>query len=75
MDSFRHPRDSFLINYEQNDYIGQYKDLKILFEEYIGEPILSPFISHPDMKTKHPIEIKDLRHQLDHITPKEIQLF
>ena len=36
---------------------------------------MSPFISYPDMKTKHPIEIKDLRHQFDHITPKKIQLF
>ena len=36
---------------------------------------MSIFISYPDMKTKHPIEIIDLRHQLDHITPKKIQLF
>ena len=27
------------------------------------------------MKTKYPIEIIDLRHQTDHITPKKIQLF
>ena len=26
------------------------------------------------MKTKYPMEIIDLRHQLDHITPKKIQL-
>ena len=31
---------------------------------------MTPFKSYPDMKTKHPIEIIDLRHQLDHITPK-----
>ena len=36
---------------------------------------MSPFISYPDMKTKYPIEIIDLRHQADHITPKKIQLF
>ena len=36
---------------------------------------MSPFISYPDMKTKHPIEIIDWRHQSDHITPKKIQLF
>ena len=36
---------------------------------------MSPFISYPDMKTKYPIEIIDLRHQSDHITPKKIQLF
>ena len=27
------------------------------------------------MKTKYPIEIIDLKHQSDHITPKKIQLF
>ena len=27
------------------------------------------------MKTKYPIEINDLRHQTDHITPKKIQPF
>ena len=27
------------------------------------------------MKTKYPIEIIDLRHQTDHITPKKNQLF
>ena len=27
------------------------------------------------MKTKYPIELIDLRHQSDHLTPKKIQLF
>ena len=75
IDGQRYPRDSSLMNYEQNDYIEQYKDLKLFFKEYIGEQLLSPFISYPDMKTKYPIEILDLRHQADHITPKKIQLF
>ena len=75
IDGQRYPRDSSLMNYEQNDYIEQYKDLKLFFKEYIGEQLMSPFISYPDMKTKYPIEIIDLRHQPDHITPKKIQLF
>ena len=75
IDSVRYPRDNVLINYEQNDYIEQYKDLKLFFMEYIGEELMSPFISYPDMKTKYPIQIVDLRHQPDHISPKKIQLF
>ena len=75
IDGQRYPRDSSLMNYEQNDYIEQYKDLKLFFKEYIGEQRMSPFLSYPDMKTKYPIEIIDLRHQADHITPKKIQLF
>ena len=75
IDGQRYPRDSSLMNYEQNDYIEQHKDLKLFFKEDIDEQLMSPFISYPDMKTKYPIEIIDLRHQADHITPKKIQLF
>ena len=75
IDGQRYPRDSILINYEENDYIQQYKDSKLFWKEYIGEPILNPFISYTDMKTKYPIEIIDLKHQSDHITPKKIQQF
>ena len=63
------------MNYEQNDYIEQYKGLKLFSKEYIGEQLLSPFLSYPDMKTKYLIEIIDSRHQADHIAPKKIQLF
>ena len=75
IDGQRYPRDSSLMNYKQTDYIEQYKDLKLFFKEYIGEQLMSPFKSYPDMKTKYPIEIIDLRHQSDHITPKKIQPF
>ena len=73
IDGPRYPRDGLLINYEQNDHIEQDKDIKLFFKEYIREPILNLFITYPDMKTKHPIEIIDLRYQCDHITPKKIQ--
>ena len=74
IDGQRHPRDGVLINYEENDFIQQYKDLNLFLREYKGEPILKPLISYPDMKTKYPIEILDLRHQSDHITPEKIQI-
>ena len=75
IDGIRYPRDSVLANYEQNDYIEQNKDLKIFFREYIGEPILNPLETSPDMKPKHSIEVLDLRYQPDHKTSKKIQLF
>ena len=59
------------MNYVQNDYIEQYKDLKLFFKECIGEQLMSPFISYPDMKTKYPVEIIDLGHQPDLITLKK----
>ena len=73
-DGQRYPRDSLFKNYEENDYIEQYKNLELVFKNYIGEPIINPFISYPDMETKYPIEIVALRHQSDHVTPKKIQL-
>ena len=44
MDSTGYPRDGFLINYEENDYIQQEKGLRLFFKEYIGGPILNPLI-------------------------------
>ena len=75
IDGQRYPRDNVLINFDENDYIQEYKVLKLFYREYIGEPLLNLFISYLDMKTKYPIEIIDLRHQSEHITPKKIQLF
>ena len=75
IDSVRYPRDNVLVIYEQNDYIEPYKDQKLFFKEYIGEELMSPFISYTDMKTKYTIQIADLRHQTDHNSPKKIQLF
>ena len=75
IDGQRYPRDGVFVKYEQNDYIEQYRDKKLFFKEYVGEDLLTPFISYPDMKTKYSIETIDLRHQSDHIIPKKIQLF
>ena len=75
IDGQRYPRDGLSINYTKNDYIDQYRDLKLFFEEYIEEAILNPLISYPDMKTQNNIGIRDLRQQLHHITFKRIRLF
>ena len=74
-DGIRYPRDDVLVNFGQNDYIEQNKDLKLFFKDYVGEELLTPFIFYPDMKTKFPLEVKDLRHQHGHITLENIQLF
>ena len=47
----------------------------MFFGEYIGEPIINPLQSYSDLKSKYPIEIIDLRYQLDHKTPKIFQQF
>ena len=73
--SVKYPRNSVLVNYEQNDYFEQNKDLKIFFKEFIGEQLMSYFLSYPDMKTKYPFEIIGLKHQADHISPKKFKYF
>ena len=50
IDGKRYPKDSSTMNYKENDYNEQYKDLKLFFREYIREPLLSTPISYPDMK-------------------------
>ena len=75
IDEIRFPRDGMLVNDEQNDYIEQYKDLKLFFKENIGEELKTPFISYTDTKTKYPIEVIVLRHQHEQIAPKKLQLF
>ena len=63
-----------MVNYEENNYLDQYRDLKLFYKEYIGEETLSPFISYDKMKNYYPIQLIDLRFQVDHITPKKIKL-
>ena len=74
-DGVRYPKDGVLIYFEENSYLDQYKDLKTFYKEYLGEELLQPYITYPDMKYLYPIQITDLRFQVDHITPKKIQLF
>ena len=47
----------------------------MFYKEYVGEELLNPFISYPDMKTIYPIQVIGLRFQVDHISPKKMQSF
>ena len=74
MDGYRYPTDGVLTSFPENDYLDQYRDLKLIFKDYVGEELMNPLISYTDMKNKYPIQIIDLRHQINHTTPKKIQL-
>ena len=43
IDGGRYPRDAVNIDYASNDYVDQYRDLKIFYKEYVGKELLSPF--------------------------------
>ena len=75
IDGIRYPQDGVIINYEESSYLDQYRDSKLFYKEYVGEELLLPYKSHSEMKYRYPIQITDLRYQVDHVSPKKIQLF
>ena len=54
IDSVRYPRDDFLTNYNENDYIDQYRDLTLFYKEYVGEELLNSFVSYPEVNLNIP---------------------
>ena len=75
MDEKRYPKFSFIVNYSKNQYLHQYRVFKNFHEEYVGEELLNPYKSHKDMKTFYTIQVIDVWHQNDQITPKKIHFF
>ena len=75
IDGVRYPKNPVMVNFTENNYLEQYRDLKLFYKEYVGEPMLNPIISYDKMKKYYPIQIIDLRFQVDHISPKKIRLF
>ena len=59
-----------MVTYTGNNYLDQYRDLKLFYNEYIGEQLLSPIITNDKIKDYYPIQIIDLRSQVDHISSK-----
>ena len=74
VDGYRYPRDAVITNFPENDFSDQYGDLKVFYLEYVGEELMNPFIFYTDMKNKYPIQVIYLRHHVDSISPKKIQL-
>ena len=74
-DGVRYPKNPVMVNFAENNYLEQYRDLKLFYKEYVGEPMLNPIISYDKMKKYYPIQIIDLRVQVDHLSPKKIRLF
>ena len=75
MDTIRYPEDSFNLNYAINDYLHQYRDIKIFSEEYAKEPLMIPHIRYTDMKTVYPIQVINQRFQVAQKNLTRIQLF
>ena len=74
-DGSRYLSDGILTVFLANGYLDQYRDLIKFYKEYVGEELMKPDIIYSDMKKNYPIRVIDLRHKVDHITPKKIHLF
>ena len=74
IDGVKYPRDGVGFDYNSYDYVDQYRDLKLLYKEYVGKELLNSFISYTDMKNKHLIKVIELRFQVDHFDPKKSQI-
>ena len=75
IDGVRFPKNPVMVNFAENNYLEQYRDLQLFYKEYVGEPMLNPIITFDKMKKYYPIQIIDLRFQVDHISLKKIRLF
>ena len=71
----RYPKDTIDFIYQENNCLYQYGASKQLYKEFDGESLLNIFISYFDMLNYFPIQINDLRFPVNHVTPKNIQLF
>ena len=74
IDRIRYPKNPIMTDYRENFYSNQYRDLKLFYDEYVGEELLFPIKTYK-METYHPIQINDLWFQVDYITPERIRLF
>ena len=50
IDGVSYPKDGVLINFAKISYLDQYRDIKLFYKEYVGEELIQPYISYPDMK-------------------------
>ena len=60
-----------MINYDDNNYLDQYRFLKLFSKDYVGESLLSFIITYDKIKINYPIQKTDLRFQIDHRSPKK----
>ena len=75
INGIRYPKNPVMVNFEENNYLEQYKDLKLFYKEYVGDQLLSPITTYDKIENYYPIQVIDLRFQVDHISPKKIRLF
>ena len=62
-------------NFDRNNYLDQYRDIKLFCKKYVGEPMLSPITTYNKMKNWYVFRIIYIRFQIDQKSRKKIRLF
>ena len=75
IDGQRYPKNDVNLQVSGNDFSDHYRVAKLFYREKIGRGLFIFSVPYPDMKNVNPVQVNDIRHQLDHLTPKKIQLF
>ena len=75
IDGVRYPKDSVHVNYTENDYLDQYRDIKLFYKEYLGEELMNPFIKYDDVKNIISYSSYWFKIQLITLTQREFQPF
>ena len=75
IDRIRYPKVPIETNYTEKKYLDRYRDPKLFYKDYSGESLSNPFIGYLDMNTFYPIQVIDLRFQIEYKTPKKTRLF
>ena len=65
IDGTRFRKNPIMTDYDENNYLDEYRDIKLIYREYVGEPMLAPIITYDKRKKYYPFEIIDLRFQVD----------
>ena len=73
IDGIGYTRESVNVDYNTNKYLDQYRDLKLFYEEHVGEPLLGSYTAHLDIKNFYPTRIIDFGYQLGLITHKQFK--
>ena len=75
IDGIQYPKDPIMVNDDDNYSLDQYRDMKLFYIEDVCQSLLYPIITYDKKKTYYPIQIFDLRFQVDHTSPKKIRPF
>lgn len=72
--SERYPDNEMQIDYNRNNYVQPYDELKRFKKEYIGEQSLGPFVTYKEFKDLYNLYVFDIRNQKEHLSAQQIQI-